>query len=305
MYFILQVDNDIFNIYDDRKEALIHLYKLNKYSKEIHLNEFKNGYINGEYSIKKNIIYYSALDEKNEVTISEVKDLPYEIIKNRNPNKTVKISTTTSIVETIEKNKPESSEINVQLPPINSEINITTDQDNSVDSPECENLEELKKKIEELSKLKEKEMEELEDLNENFHEFQTKVIDEKFSLDAEKLKLKHNKEKWEEFKNIFNADKKIYKIMKEQIANEEIERIPELFEKKYPIFRILDENNQLDTTSEIYDYIKLLPEEDDIYIPKNIALKGLFDDNIEPSSISLTELKGDNNFETTIDTDEE
>jgi hypothetical protein len=302
MYFILEVDNNIFNIYDDKKEALIHLYKLNKYSKEIHLNEFKNGYISGEYSIKKNIIYYSSLDDKNNVSISEVKDLPYEIIKNRNPNKAVKISTTET---PLKKNKEESSEINVQLPPINTEINITTDQDNSIDSPKCEDLEELKKKIEELSKMKEKEVEELENLNENFHEFQTKVIDEKFSLDAEKLKLKHNKEKWEEFKNIFNADKKIYKIMKEQIANCEIEKIPELFEKKYPIFRILDENNQLDTTSEIYDYIKLLPEEDDIYIPKNIALKGLFDDNVEPSSISLTELKGDNNFETTIDTDEE
>jgi hypothetical protein len=190
MYFILEVDNNIFNIYDDRKEALIHLYKLNKYSKNVHLNEFKNGYINGEYSIKNNIIYYSSLDEKNDVSINKATDLPYEIIKNRNSNKTVKILTTVTtettettkpIVKTIEKNERESSEINVQLPPINSEINITTDQDNSVDSPECENLEELKKKIEELSKMKEKEMEELEDLNENFHEFQTKVIDEKFN----------------------------------------------------------------------------------------------------------------------------
>jgi hypothetical protein len=132
------------------------------------------------------------------------------------------------------------------------------------------------------------------------------VIDEKFSLDAEKLKLKKNKEKWEEFKNIFNADKKIYKIMKEQIANNDIEKIPELFEKKFPIFKILDDNNFLDTQAEIYEYVKLLPDDDSVYIPKNIALKGMFEDSSGngQSSISLTELKGDNNFETTIDTED-
>jgi hypothetical protein len=264
------------------------------------LNEFKNGYINGEYTIKDNIIYYSFLDEVNNISIIKVEDLPYEIVKNIKPssNKKLKSKLKTEV----------SSDINVQLPVINTEINITTQNNNSDSESECENLnmEELKKKIDELNKLKEKEVEDLENLNQNFHEFQSKVIDEKFSLDAEKLKLKQNKEKWEEFKNIFNADKKIYKIMKEQILNKEIEEIPELFQKKYPIFEILDKNEQLDSTSEIYEYIKLLPDDDSVYIPKNIALKGLFDDGENgPSSISLTELKGDNNFETTIDTDED
>ena len=317
MYFILEIDNNIFNIYNDRKEALIHLYKLSKFSKQIHLNEFKNGYINGEYTIKANNIYYSHLNETNNICIINVEDLPYEIIKNRNPLVKVSISEThvESIKEKSEKKKskdsnkvPVSSDINVQLPVINTEINITTQNNESDSESESDDVdpEELKRKIEELSKLKEKEVEDLENLNQNFHEFQTKVIDEKFSLDAEKSKLKQNKEKWEEFKNIFNEDKKIYKIMKEQIANNEIEKIPELFQKKYPIFEILDKNEQLDSTSEIYEYIKLLPDDDSVYIPKNIALKGLFDDGGNgPSSISLTELKGDNNFETTIDTDDD
>ena len=237
-----------------------------------------------------------------EFFIIKVEDLPYEIVKNIKPSSNKKLKS---------KSKTEvSSDINVQLPVINTEINITTQNDNSDSDSDCEsenlNMEELKKKIDELNKLKDKEVEDLENLNQNFHEFHSKVIDEKFSLDAEKLKLKQNKEKWEEFKNIFNADKKIYKIMKEQILNKEIEVIPELFQKKYPIFEILDKNEQLDSTSEIYEYIKLLPDDDSVYIPKNIALKGLFDDGGNgPSSISLTELKGDNNFETTIDTDED
>jgi len=313
MYFILEVDNNIFNIYDDRNAALIHLYKLNKFSKQIQLNEFKNGYINGEYIIKNNIIFYSCLDKENNISIVEIKDLPYEIKKASTKKLTMNVDqinvnvSKQQIKETKEKQEKqeESSDINVRLPVINTEINITTNVDE--DSEEEVDLEELKKKIEELSKLKEKEVEDLENLNENFNDFHNKVIEEKFSLDAEKLKLKQNKEKWEEFKNIFNADKKIYKIMKEQIANNEIEKIPELFEKKYPIFKVLDENNLLDTESEIYEYVKLLPDDDSVYIPKNIALKGLFNESNEvgPSSISLTELRGDNNFETTIDTDEE
>jgi hypothetical protein len=278
---------------------------MNKYSKQIQLNEFKSGYINGEYTIKNNNIYYTYLDETNNICLEEVEDLPYEIIKNKNLLKNVKLN------KNIKNNHTEkSSDINVKLPVINTEINITTNNNESENSSQNEeeivDLEELKRKIEELNKLKDKEIEDLENLNQNFHDFQSKVIDEKYSLDAEKSKLKQNKEKWEEFKNIFNADKKIYKIMKEQIETKEITTIPELFEKKFPIFKILDENNQLDSTSEIYEYIKLLPDDDSVYIPKNIALKGLFDDGGNgPSSISLTELKGDNNFETTIDTDDD
>ena len=59
----------------------------------------------------------------------------------------------------------------------------------------------------------------------------------------------------------------------------------------------------MDKDSEIYEYIKLLPEDGAEYISKNIQIKGLFNDNLV-SSISLTEFK-DNNYENTIDTDDE
>jgi len=166
MYFILEIDNIIFNIYNDRKEALIHLYKMNKYAKQIQLNEFKNGYINGEYTIKNNIIYYSYLDETNNICIEEVEELPYEIIKNKNKNININrtpINKTTKKNIQDKKDKKDiqvekSSDINVQLPVINTEINISTHNDKSNESSESEeiDLDELKKKIDELSKLKEK-----------------------------------------------------------------------------------------------------------------------------------------------------
>jgi hypothetical protein len=293
MFYVLDLDKSIFNIYTDIDSALVHLFKLSKLNTVCKLTEFNNGYIHGVYKVKNNKILYTSLNNNNIVT-TNVENLPFELcMKNIEKSSTEKNLT--------EKN---SSEINVNLPVINTEINISSNENVNENIDEEENIDELKKRIETLSKIKEDEIDELEELNKDFHDFENKVIEEKFKVDAEKNKLKHDKEKWDEFKNIFNADKRIYKIMKEQIHKKEIEEVPELFEKKYPIFKILDENNLLDIESEIYEYIKLLPDDDSVYIPKNIALKGLFND--EMSSLSLTELKDNKmNFETTIDTDDE
>ena len=302
MYYILEVANIVFNIYNNKNGALVHLYKLSKYNDKCQLKEFNNGCIEGIFNVKKGKIIYTHLNSKNDIIEEAYSDIPFEL-KFLN-NKVFILDNKTEIL---------SSDINVQLPTMHTEINISSEKDIRVEKNEpvkvedpndILNADELKRKIDELTKLKELEIDDLENLNDNLHDFENKIIEEKFSIDAEKNKLRTDKEKWEEFKNIFAADKKIYRIMKEQLNNNEIEDIPELFEHKYPIFKVLDDNNLLDNENNIYEYIKLLPEDDSVYIPKNIALKGLFNDNNGPSSISLTELK-ENNNETTVDTDDE
>jgi hypothetical protein len=294
MYYILEIDNIIFNIFTNYDSGIIQLYKLsNICNNNCKLKEFVDGAIIGIYMINNTNIVYTS-NKNGEIITEKIKNLPFELMNNSlqsNPNEENKQN-----LNKLHNNL--SSDINVQLPPINTEIAITSDNNEEID------INELKLKIEMLNRLKEEEIESLENLNENLHEYENKVIDEKFSVDAEKNKLKRDKEKWEEFKNIFNADKKIYKIMKEQFDKNEISEIPELFEKKYPIFSVLDDNNLLDISSEIYEYIKLLPDDDSVYIPKDIVLTGLFNDNNVVSSISLTELKAAN-FETTIETDDE
>jgi hypothetical protein len=302
MYYILELANIVFNIYNNKNSALVHLHKLSKYNDKCQLKEFNNGCIEGIFNIKKGKIIYTHLNSKNDIIEEAYSDIPFEL---KFFNNKVFISD----------NKTEipSSDINVQLPTMHTEINISSEKDIKVEKNEpvkvedpndILNADELKRRIDELTRLKELEINDLENLNDNLHDFENKIIEEKFSIDAEKNKLRTDKEKWEEFKNIFAADKKIYRIMKEQLSNNEIEDIPELFEHKYPIFKVLDDNDLLDNENNIYEYIKLLPEDDSVYIPKNIALKGLFNDNNGPSSISLTELK-ENNNETTVDTDDE
>jgi hypothetical protein len=311
MYYILEIASSIFNIFTNKYGAIVQLYKLNSNNVQCELKEFNSGYVNGTYYVKNNKIFYTT-SINNILVTNEYTDLPYELLlrTDKNCKKDGKEDyKEEKKKDKLRKNKHSSSEINVQLPPINTEITINTDDENeNSDSNSEVNLDELREKIEELNRLKDKEMDDLEGLNENLHEFENEIITQKFDVDAEKNKLKHSKEKWDEFKNIFMADKKIFKIMKEQLDNNEIDEIPELFEKKFPIFTVLHNNNLLDTSSEIYEYIKLLPNDDSVYIPKNIVLKGLFNDGLVNngiSSISLTELRDNNNFETTIETDDE
>jgi hypothetical protein len=284
MFYILEVNEKLFNIYNNLNSALVHLFKLSEYKLNCSVKEFNEGCTVSTYFVKNHKILFTRIENNNLIT-SEYTSLPFELVYKVSENKNEPVNN--------------SSDIHVKLPPINTEIVITSEE-SDID------IDELKRKIDELNKLKDEEMNNLENLNQHLHEQENIVIAEKFNVDAEKNKLKLDKGKWEEFKNIFNADKKIYKIMKEQLANEDIEEIPELFEKKYPIFKVLDNNNLLDIPSDIYEYIKLLPEDNSVYIPKNIALKGLFNDDNGISSISLTELKDNyKNYETTIETDDE
>jgi len=296
MYYILEINQKLFNIYNNLDSALVHLFKLSNNNLNCSVKEFNNGSITSIYNINNQKIIYTR-SENNTIISSEYTNLPFELTYKSNEVQTNQPAQPNNLGKRVQTNN--SSDIHVKLPPINTEIIITSEES-------IVNIDELKQRLDQLNKLKDEELNNLESLNKNLHEYENIVIEEKFKVDAEKNKLKLDKGKWEEFKNIFNADKKIYKIMKEQITNEEINEIPELFEKKYPIFKVLDDNNLLDIENDIYEYIKLLPEDDSVYIPKNIALKGLFNEDNGISSISLTELKDNyKNYETTIETDDE
>ena len=301
MYYILELNKSIFNIFQNLSSGIVQLYKLSNLSNDCKLNIFIEGSITGVYTVKNNKIFLTNL-ENNEIITNEIDELPFELLF-KNGNSTGNDNTKRNIRRNFfNRSKKSSSDINVRLPPVNTDILVTSNND------EFDNLDdkELEKKIEELNKLKEQQVNELENLNENLNEFENNIIQEKYKIDSQKNKLRRDKEKWEEFKNIFNADKKIYRIMKEQLEANQIEDIPELFEKKYPIFAALDEHNLLDKPSEIYDYIKLLPNDDSVYIPNDSLLKNLFDNDNIVTSISLTELKDqNNNFDTSIETDDD
>ena len=93
-------------------------------------------------------------------------------------------------------------------------------------------------------------------------------------------KLKQLKEKWEEFKNIFQVDKNIYRLLKkEQSQHTDVKApfiIPELFIKKYPQFEYLHNKQVLDLPNAIYYYIHYMP----LAEKKTYSILGKFNINI-------------------------
>jgi hypothetical protein len=115
---------------------------------------------------------------------------------------------------------------------------------------EMDNINKLKER--ELAKLKKHEDNHKQDLD-NFVEFSADV------RDKENIKKK-NKERKIELQRIFDSDKKIFLKISSQIDNNEIseDNIPELFQDKFPIFKIMKEQDTFDgdTFDVYYDLIK-------------------------------------------------
>lgn len=70
------------------------------------------------------------------------------------------------------------------------------------------------------------------------------VIEKNKNKNIEKMM----KEKNEEKQRIFMNDINVYKNIKKDLENKSIQKIPELFEYKYAIFNILDEENMLESS---------------------------------------------------------
>ena len=66
-------------------------------------------------------------------------------------------------------------------------------------------------------------------------------------------------DKWNEFKNVFEVDKNIFKLLQTEKTQTKNFIIPELFTKKYPQFKYLYDHQLLDSPNAIYHYIHHMP----------------------------------------------
>lgn len=145
-------------------------------------------------------------------------------------------------------------------------------------SPEIE-VDDIKKTIDELKKMKEVEANKLEELKKKHTEDTEKFADLHNKLGDKRRELRKEVEREEERRRVFQADKQAYKKMKQHISEKKLEEanISELFINKYPIFKFMDGNNLLDTPNDYIVYSSLYNEmhqtkkgENDLYVPHNI-----------------------------------
>jgi hypothetical protein len=120
-------------------------------------------------------------------------------------------------------------------------------------------LEEVERKVEYLSSLKEQELISLNQAKELFEKKHAEYIEEKTKLEQIKLEMKRSQEKFEELQKKFEADKRLYFIFKQEIVDGERGEndIPLLFKDTFPIFKQLEQDNKLNQEDEIKHYLEV------------------------------------------------
>ena len=175
-----------------------------------------------------------------------------------------------------------NSEISPEKTPFNTVITKVNNYNNNIniDSDDLKNIDadDLKKQIEYLQKLKLEEQNKIDNLKkdqekelDNFSNFNDKLNDDKrFFL--------REKERYEERKRKFEADKTVYKRINNDLQEGKIEDVPILFKEEYPLFQFMWEKNLLNIDGDFELYMNLYNslydktnnEDDKPYIPHNI-----------------------------------
>ena len=105
-------------------------------------------------------------------------------------------------------------------------------------------------------------------------EYIKKVLESKKELEAKIKELKQKKEKLKEQKNIYEADLKIYNVVKKNLNDDENFKIPELFIRKFEIFSLMDEKKNIS----FEEYLKYNP------FKLNIKITGDYNQIFESSN---------------------
>ena len=156
---------------------------------------------------------------------------------------------------------------------------------------DLQNIDEIDEQLDNLKNKMEKMMDMRDEQIDNNTSMKKKVNDQEDALNDyvlekitdEKQQLKRNNEKNEEMVRVFRCDKKVYRLIKEDVKNGIIsnEEIPSLFEKKYPIFEFMDLHNLI-VLNDLHDEneFKLYCEYYDEAYPPKIAYKNTNDEYI-------------------------
>jgi hypothetical protein len=145
----------------------------------------------------------------------------------------------------------------------------------------------IRKRIDELTQIKNKENEKINELKNNISEKKEVILKEKCNAQNKKSKLKYEKEKWDELKRKYDINYDIYLKMKEEIKNNERlpNDIPEIFIQEYNIFEeIYDPSIEKNNLFDKYLDEKKKNKNTDLFTKYNNLFE---DDNIVISDTSL------------------
>ena len=156
-------------------------------------------------------------------------------------------------------------------------INNRNSTDNVTDNIESvENIEEkltqLEEEINNLQKIKTQGNEKIHELRDVQDSQLEDLVNYSCDMNYEKKKLFIEKDREQERRRMFNADKKAYLLMKGDIENGKLDpkKISPLFSDKYPIFEFMDERDML---TEIFDEMDRDQVGKDYFIYSQLTIK--------------------------------
>ena len=149
-----------------------------------------------------------------------------------------------------------------------SELNNSEELNNS---PIINNLdiEDIKKTIQKLTLQKQTQEDKVVNANNTFNEININKLNKEREINREK-------EKVDEYKRRYNADISVYLTIKNSIEEKKTD-IPELFENQYPILKVLDKLNLLNTQNGFNFYYKKIKQINEIKC-QNTKYSNIFND---------------------------
>jgi len=152
--------------------------------------------------------------------------------------------------------RPFSTSIKTKSEELSKELSKESQDSDDID------IDQLKKQMDELTNLKKQEEAKLADMNKTYNkDYQnyTKYFDD---LNDQKRFMRVDKERAEEKRRVYEANKRAYYMMADEIDKGELseEKISPLFRDKYPIYRFMDEKGLLDQDDEYETFLRLFNE---------------------------------------------
>ena len=168
------------------------------------------------------------------------------------------------------------------------DVSLSTNNNSLLDSSNVDqDLEnKLEKEIERIELLKIEQEEKLAEIKDNHNKQKEDIADYVCEINAKKMMERIKLDNENQKRNIYNSDKKSYFQMKANIEVGKLkeENISPFFKQKYPIFKFMDENGNLDYDNDNLDYknaYELYTELFNELYPKNI-IEDNEDDNYVP-----------------------
>lgn len=192
-------------------------------------------------SFKKNNIKVNKLKSLDEQEL-ECQKAKREII-----NEPVSINTFIENTKNILKNEIKLDDTSYCAIP--KEVNIETEYDEN----------KIMEQINIIENMKKQEEDKILEIKNKYNQNKDDLLNYESEIKGEKMKERLKKDNEQQQKRIFESDKNSYNLMKKDIEQGKLneDKISVFFKQKYPIFKFMEENNDLDSENDFEIYNEL------------------------------------------------